>query len=222
VQRKTSDIVNFITDHAQVMHKMLQWTPSPYLLTIGQYTEGEGKLVWNGKHVGGGDRGWSYWAYQGALRAWQRQGGFVVNLSRDGLFMEWYQHMLKSIAKDTTETYISPRKPSQQVIAVVDESTDDGYTRGACISALSTISGISIGKAIKITDYCGSLAQALVFLSDPDHLALKRSDPTWPEGIANTAFANTIKWLGLKSGGEGEAQWREVVEITTRQVGKGG
>ncbi len=186
---------------------------------MGQYgCDEEGKLLWNGRRLGG-DKGWSYLAYQNTLLAWQWQAGYVISLSRDSLFLVWYGAVLKYLKRYQDTVVITPRKPSQQIIMTGVDS-DVGYERNACIAALCTIAGISVGKAIKITDYCGNLANAMVFLSDPDFLVSKKDNPDWPEGIANAAFANAIRWLGLQSGGEGVEQWREVMEIATRQVGK--
>ncbi len=216
VQRKTSDILNLITDHHQVLAKMQQWTSTPYLLTMGQYgCDEEGKLLWNGRRLGG-DKGWSYLAYQNTLLAWQWQAGYVINLSRDSLFLDWYGAVLKYLKRYQDTVVITPRKPSQQIIMTGDDG-EVGYERNACIAALSTIASISIGKAIKITDYCGNLAHAIEFLSDPDHLALKKDNPAWPEGVANIAFANASRWLGLHNGGEGAEQWREVMEIVNKK-----
>ena len=220
IQRKTSDVLNLITDHHQILAKMQQWTTMPVLLTLGQYgCDNDGKLLWNGKRLGG-DKGWSYWSYQGTLLAWQWANGCVINLSRDSLFVPWYEHAVKQLAQYQETVVITPRKPSQQIIMTGNDDDAAGYERNACIAALCTIAGISVGKAIKLTDYCGNLAHALAFLSDPDHLTLKKDNPAWPEGIANAAFANAIKWLGLQSGGEGAEQWREVMEIMQKTVGK--
>ena len=210
VQRKGTDILNFITDHNQILAKMLNWTAMPWLLTIGKYDEKDGKLTINGRQAGG-EKGWGYGSYLGALTAWQKRGGYVANITRDDLFITWYKSALHEMQDNATKL-IATRKPSQQLLMASGEGSD-AYTRDAAITALCTINGISLQKASAIVAYCGSLANCLVFLSDPDHLKMKGTDDRYPKGIGNTLFANAAYWLGLEAGGTGEDQWRDVMYI---------
>ena len=84
VQRKGTDILNFITDHDQILAKMQAHTAQAWLLTIGVYGERDDKLLINGR-VAGGDKGWRYTSYLGALLAWQHRGGYLGNISNDDL-----------------------------------------------------------------------------------------------------------------------------------------
>lgn len=215
VQRKSGpDILNFITDHKNIFAKMRAWTTQPWLLTVGSYTcDEQGKLVVDGQRAGGSE-GWSYWSYWGALRAWQIYGGYVDNIHRDAQLLDWVQKTLHAIEKSKDDVLVAPKKPSQTNLISSESVTQDGYERNACIMALCTIDGVSVAKAAAITDYCGGkLKDALRFLSDPEHLKLKKNDEQWPKGIASSVFANAARWLGLECGGENEEQWREVLEV---------
>jgi len=215
VQRKGTDILNFITDHDQILARMLKWTTMPWLLTIGKYDEKDGKLLINGRKAGG-EQGWYYSSYLGSLTAWQRRGGYVANIARDDLFIEWYKSALREI-QATDPKLVAPRKPSQQILMAEGEGSD-AYTRNAAITALSTINGVSLQKATAIVDYCGTLANSIVFLADPEHLKIKSSDDKFPKGIGNAVFANSAYWLGLEAGGMGDEQWRDVMYIVRRYV----
>lgn len=198
VQRKSGpDIVNFIRDHDQILAKMLKWTSQPWLLTIGLYAcDKDGKLSVEGHRVGGSE-GWSYWSHHGALRSWQIRGGFVDNIARDNLMLDWYQHVFKSLTVEPF-VYAMPRKPSQQIIIDADESDGTAYQRVACITALATIDNVGIAKAVAIADYCGTLAHAIEFLSDPSNIKYKDKSENYPKGVGSKIFANASRWLGLK------------------------
>ncbi len=215
VQRKSAgDVLNFIRDHNNILGKMLQWTEQPWLLLIGQFgCDKDSKLIVDGQRVGGSE-GWSYWSYWGALRAWQARGGYVDIISRDTLLLDWYKRVLTDLQNPQTEIMVAPRKPSQQLL--MPGSDPAAYERNAAISALATVDGIGLEKAIRIVDYCGGkLKNVLVFLSDPAHIAIKKDDATFPAGLGPVIFANFARWLGLASGGMGDEQWREVMVVGT-------
>jgi len=218
VQRKSgADVVNFIKDHDQILAKMLKWTNQPWLLTIGVYMcDKDNKLIVEGKRVGG-DTGWSYWSYWGALRSWQLRGGYVDNIVRDNMFMDWYDRTVKALNPEPI-VYAMPRKPSQQIIIDSEESDGEIYRRSAAITALATIDNVGIAKAAAIADYAGSLADALVFLSDPANIKYKNESENYPKGVGSKIFANTSRWLGLKNGGIGEEQWYQRMIIDTVYV----
>lgn len=220
VQRKSgADVLNFIRDHDQILAKMLKWTEQPWLLTVGVYMcDKDEKLVVEGKRVGG-DTGWSYWSLWGALRSWQLRGGYVDNISRDSMFIDWYNKTVKALNPEPV-VYAMPRKPSQQIIIDSEESDGEIYQRSATITALATIDNVGIAKAAAIADYAGCLADALVFLSDPANLKYKDKSENYPKGVGSKIFANTSRWLGLKTGGVGNEQWYQRMVIDTVYISK--
>lgn len=216
IQRKSGqDIINFIKDHDNILLKMRKWTERPWLLTIGNYScDNDNKLLINNQRAGGSD-GWSYWSYWGALHAWQMRGGFIDNITRDTQLLDWEQHILRIIEQHGKDVLVSPKKPSQNIIAAIDEDDPNSKIRANCINALTTIDGVSLGKATAITDYCGDLKNALLFLSDPTNIKLKKNDESYPKGIGSGIFANAAKWLNLESGGVDKEQWCEILRLVT-------
>jgi hypothetical protein len=214
IQRKSgADITNFITDHTQIAAKMHKYARAyaPWLLMVGDYkATREGKLVVDGRTTN-----WDYNAYQAALEAWQYQslpdahfdGGGITILQRDDLVLPWLQRWETRLAQPLPDKMLMPRKPSQ-VLSV------DGERNWR--TTLMSFPGISVELATRIADYCGTLANSLVFISNPDHIALK-ADADWPEGIGPSVFAKAHHWLGLEIGDEvteqlficEETRWRK-------------
>jgi len=207
VQRKGTDVLNFITDHHQIMAKMLKWTTSPWLLLSGQFTcNKEGNLVVNGR-AAGGNRGWDYFGLKNSLRSWQRAGGLWDEVSHDSLITAWVGNMYKQLQDgDSDEKTITSRKPSLHVTVVGESETPEDF----CIRVLSELPGIGVQKAIAITKYCGTLVNALSFLSDPTSISLKSIHENYPKGIGDITIANVRRICGLLNDGADNDAWYEV------------
>jgi hypothetical protein len=208
IQRKTgSDICNFITDHTIIAEKMHPWCKRfpPWLLAIGSFVCGQdGSLLVDGRKTH-----FQYTALLSALDNWQFQGlnggftgsGYTI-LARETLVKPWlnsWQARLESLPDTLT---ILPGKPSQAL-----ERLDSIQWR----TTLMTFPGIGLETATAIAQYCGSLATSIEFLSNPDHIVLKR-DADWPKGVGPSKFADAHKWLGLEIGDEEVEQMTTVME----------
>ena len=214
VQRKTGrDVVNFITDHSQVASKMLPWCKqfAPWLLLIGNYTcDKDGHLVVDGQALN-----WEYAAYVSALEAWQYQGidgalfdgGGVTILPRDNVAGAWATRWLDRLQNLDPTKDIAPFKPSQ---TVTSKSGHDDYPWRA---TLMTFPGIGLDTATKLAQYCGTLANSLTFLSNPDHIALKHNHD-YPKGIGPSKFADAHRWLGLEIS---DTQVEELAAVMTER-----
>lgn len=191
VQRKTGmDMLSSIPDLANIQAKMLEWTENipPWLLLVGEYKPTRR----GGVEVDGRASQWSYAAFQGALEKWQLRGGGVTILAHDSLVGPWVAHWHNDLASIAEDKLILPRKPTQNIITGV---RDDPY---AWRVTLATLPGIGPELATRIANYCGSLAMALCFLSDPAHIRFN-STTEYPKGLGVTAFAKAREWLGLDS-----------------------
>ena len=89
------------------------------------------------------------------------------------------------------ELVLSPRKPSQVLVAAPEER--------AWVITLATFPDIGLELANRIAAYCGTLADSLTFLSNPAHLKLKKGNTGFPKGVGKSHFVAAHRWLGLKN-----------------------
>jgi len=218
VQRKTGrDVTHFITDHAQIIAKMHPWCKrvAPWLLLIGSFAcDRDGRLVVDGQALH-----WDYNAYLAALDAWQYQGiasglfdgGGISILPRDNLAGQWATRWLDKLRNMAETKELAPFKPSQTV--TVKSAGEDYPWR----STLMTFPGIGLDIATRIAKYCGTLANALMFLSNPEHIMLKGCEG-YPEGMGPSRFSDAHQWLGLEIG---DTELEELVTVlSSRFTGK--
>jgi len=197
VQRKSGlDLISSIPDLSNILAKMLDWTAYPWLLIAGEYKINKrNKIV-----VGERETEWEYNAFLGALEDWQLHGGYYSILCRDGLIGPWVArwHDKVNVFRDQSEKLILPRKPTQ-VITVSNDSGNDMPWR----ATLASFPGIGIETATTIANYCGTLADSLVFLSDQNNIRLKDATSedgknTYPKNVGLAKLVDARQWLGLE------------------------
>lgn len=190
IQRKSgTDLLNSIPDLANIISKMLQWESAapPWLLVTGNFIATREGYV----SAGGHDTQWAYSAFIGALEAWQLRGGGITILTRDSLISQWVTNWYNKIGSVSKDKLILPRKPTQLVVSL-------GGDKQPWRMTIATFPGIGHELATRIAQYCGTLKDALVFLSDPRHHSLRKSD-RYPKGMGPSKFADAREWLGLES-----------------------
>jgi len=192
VQRKTTDLLASIPRLKESLIKMESAKPryGAWLLFVGDLTvdreTGTAKINGQSSH-------WQWSVVRNAIRRWQWRGGYVDFLKYDNMIAEWLGNCLDEIAKleAEPEVVVELRQPVQRIIGQqIDE------LRNVALQALMAFPDIGLKTAQLILDYCGSLAQCIVFLSNPTSLALE----TKPKGLGPTLFANFSRWLGLNPG----------------------
>ena len=198
IQRKTGrDVTHLITDHSEIIAKMHPWckTVAPWLLLVGSYgCNKEGALVVDGQALQ-----WEYAAFIAALDAWQYQGveasqfdgGGITILARDIVVTPWVNRWLDKLRAPEPKKILAPKKASQVLVLAKD---DDNLPWRI---TLMTFPGVGEELATRIAHYCGTLADSLAFISNPDHVTLKQDDK-FPDGFGPSKFANAHRWLGLE------------------------
>jgi hypothetical protein len=197
VQRKSGlDFVNSIPDLSNILAKMLDWTAYPWLLIAGEYKiTKKNKVI-----VGERETEWEYNAFLGALEDWQLRGGYYSILCRDSLngpwIARWYDKV--SVFTDQSDKLILPRKPTQTI--TVSNGAGDSMPWRA---TLASFPGIGIETATAIANYCGTLADSLVFLSDQNNIRLKNAvsednKNAYPKNVGLAKLVDARQWLGLE------------------------
>lgn len=217
IQRKTGkDITHLITDHSEIIAKMHPWCRriAPWLLVVGSYNcDGDGGLVVDGQATN-----WSYAAYQAALDAWQYQGleesrfdgGGVTILPRDNVVASWVSGWLDKLRGMEPVKVLAPKKASQVLTLAKDDDNLPWRT------TLMTFPGVGEELATRVANYCGTLADSLVFISNPDHTRLKQ-DENYPNGFGPSKFSKAHQWLGLEINDEYTEQ---LVRLEVARVAK--
>jgi len=192
VQRKSGmDALASIPDYSNILVKMLPWceTVPPWLVIIGEYKQGKDDCI----IIEGRQMQWRYNALHGALENWQIHGGGISWLARDSQLGAWvarWNDKVVALAAQP-ELVLSPRKPSQVLVAAPEER--------AWVITLATFPDIGLELANRIAAYCGTLADSLTFLSNPAHLKLKKGNTGFPKGVGKSHFVAAHRWLGLKN-----------------------
>ena len=197
VQRKSGlDLISSIPDLSNILAKMLDWTMYPWLLVAGEY-----KINKQGKVIAGErETEWGYNSLLGALEDWQLRGGYYTILCKDSLIGPWVArwHDKVDVFKDQSDKIILPRKPTQ-TITVSNSNGDDMPWR----ATLASFPGIGIETATAVANYCGTLADSLVFLSDQNNIRLKEvvsedGKNAYPKNVGQAKLVDARQWLGLE------------------------
>jgi hypothetical protein len=219
IQRKTGrDVTHLITDHSEIIARMHPWCKriAPWLLLVGSYNcNKDGALVVDGQALQ-----WSYEAFIAALDAWQYQGtvtsnfdgGGITVLPRDIIVTPWVNRWLDKLRAPESTKILAPKQASQILTLTKDENQPWRVT-------LMTFPGIGEELATRIADYCGTLADSLAFISNPDHILLKQ-DAKFPDGFGPSKFAKAHIWLGLEIGDTEVEQLARIMEPRTGKTRK--
>ena len=186
VQRKSElDLPSSIID-GRLYHslsKMIQWSPRPWLLIVGNLTENYGKAS-----VGSGKSNLTYGQVIAALDWYQMRGGFVTILDDADKIYAWcLEHQIrlhKVLDNPTKEIY--ERLPDQ-----ILSSPPRPWVR-----TLRTLPGIDVKLGNLIAEQSGSLAAAIINLSSYWWLTNKDQRPA---GIGEKTIRTIRNYLGLKS-----------------------
>ncbi len=164
------------------MAEMLKITRWAYLAIGGILYPGPENKTVNDRGV----TGWSWTALQGALLSAQELGVQIVQYARD----EDFAGLIKWLAE----------RPHEPTHLVAPTKTPNFYTTAERI--LTAFDGIGIEKAAALLSYCGSVGQALAFLTDMTtnngHVA----------GIGDVTKQKVRQMLGLEN-------WAELALIST-------
>lgn len=152
VQRKTGrDLTSSIPSLPGIEWRMLQWTPWPRLLFVGDLGySARGEAIIDGQATG-----FNYQAVVGALDAWQARGGCVTMLSRDGAMARWVSLRLDHL-RAPEEVHLTYRQPRQKLLAP-DPALD----------ILTVMPGVGPTRGRALLARHGSLVRVLVALSSP-------------------------------------------------------
>jgi len=195
IQRKTAgDFAASITDGRlyRSLHKMLQWSPHPWLAVVGRIENRNGYGFVDGVET------LQYNALMGALDYWQLRGGYYSILSNDDGFARWvlkWPERLEAVAANPE--HIVTRTPSQELL----EDNRVGF--------LAMLPGLGRGRARALLDASasaedaegqgGNLARALCIVTNRHGSGVR--------GIGEGTVKSVRDWLSI-----GEGQQLAVVD----------
>lgn len=174
VERKTaSDFLNTLRDdrlfpQLSAMRSVSVWC---YLALCGNLTPGPGGKAYRD----GVETGWNWSSVAGSLLSVQELGVHILWIPSD---LEFEAAIVRLGNRDRTPLRIQPAR---------DTAT---LSEGAIV--LSSLPGIGTDKAEALMKYCGTAADALAYLSDPDW-----EGPTAP-GIGEGTKRKVRRALGLE------------------------
>jgi len=177
IERKTAaDLLASIRDDrlsAQV-RALRALTPWAYLVICGELRPGTaGKAIVSGHEIG-----WNWASVQGALLTVQELGVHVVHVPGAGL-AEFEAAVLRLVNRDRSTLAIGAARES---VAIADAE-----------QVLMAFPGIGYERAQRILGYCGTLAHALVYLSNDAWKGTRE-----PSGIGRGLKERARHVLGLK------------------------
>jgi len=186
------DLVASVYDRRLInqLHRMLAYWDDPQLLhhcTVGQR---DGVALFNG-NKSRGKRKFTYKAYQSTIRAWQRCGGYVVNLDSGYSLLQWMQDEMERMRDDIDERLI--RNKQVRLVSLTSQE-----------ETLATFPGIGPTRAhdlwLALPQHHArqTLLQALCWMTDGYVVAVKG----WGKGLVK----KSRKHLGVE---EGERLWVE-------------
>ena len=175
VQRKTGqDLVSSITDGrlTRSLMKMREWGPLAWLVVVGTIERQGEKAVVDGRS------GLSYNAVIGALDWYQMRGGFVTVLDSDDSLSRWVGQWEGRFTKLESGAVTVSTQPAQQSMLPDDRSR-----------LLASIPGIGPDRARSLLSQAGSIASALVWLTNGTARQV--------DGIGPKSEESARAWLGL-------------------------
>ena len=148
------DFTSSIPDLASILKRMLIWSSRPWLLVIADVK----RDMLNQGIIDGQDCGYTWNEIQGAIDWWQLRGGMVNPFPiRKHEILSWCLDWLPRLRKIETEPIKIVTRSVNQFLA----ACPDG------LETLTTFDGIGIERATAMMEQCGTLADALTFLSNP-------------------------------------------------------
>jgi ERCC4-type nuclease len=174
IERKTpSDLLNSIRDDriwAQLAG-IRSLTPWAYLLITGELQRSQnGKVI-----VDRGETGWAWAAVQGVLLQAQEMGVFVVQCAGDA---DYEPAVIRLSARSHRKEMLVPCAREPRILSDTEK-------------VLTALPGVGLERVQALTEYAGSAAWALQYLTDTefkDHI----------EGVGNGTKAAVRRALGLR------------------------
>ena len=161
---------------------MLQWSTRPWLLIVGNLSEGYGKA-----QIGDHKSNLTYGQVIAALDWYQLRGGFITILDDDDKVYIWCQEqsvrLEKALAHPIKTVY--ERLPDQVL----------SYPPRPWGRTLRTLPGVDIKLGNLIAEWSGSLAAALINLASHSWLTDKDQRPI---GIGEKTIRTVRNYLGMK------------------------
>jgi hypothetical protein len=162
IQRKSgTDFTSSIPKLHEIFGRMRLWTPDPWLLVSANIgCNRHGKAVIDGK-----ESGFTHKQLVGIKMSWSLSGGNVIEISRDGLVghvLEYADSKLKKLQEEDTKFVVRHKWTRQNIVGANDP-------RWQWMQVLVDLPGIGSKKARAIAEYCGTLANSLEFLTDPNY-----------------------------------------------------
>lgn len=161
IQRKSgTDFTSSIPKLSEILGRMTLWTPDPWLLISANIgCNKDGKAIIDGK-----ESGFTHKQVVSAKMSWMLRGGSVIEISRDNLtshVIESAERKLNEFKTEKSKFIVRQKWSRQNIIGANDP-------RWQWMNVLTQFSGIGQKRAKAIADYCGTLVDAMIFLSDTD------------------------------------------------------
>ena len=174
IERKTpSDLLNSLREDRiwSQLAGIRTLTPWAYLVITGELQRSQnGKVV-----INRGETGWSWAAIQGALLQAQEMGVFVIMAANDE---DYEAAVVRLSARSHRKEMLVPPARDPRVMSDTER-------------VLTALPGVGLERVMALTEYAGSVAWALQYLTD---LEIKDKVP----GIGNGTKAAVRRALGLK------------------------
>lgn len=189
VQRKTTDLAPSLPELKRILSEMMALKPrfGSWLLFVGDLSDLNGKPQVNGQDV----YGMPNLTYQTMLMTfckWQLRGGLISQVKDARSVTSWVNGMMKLMAdiEANPEVVIEPRPIVQSIV----DNTATPWRR-----TLMSLPSIRERRANLIAEHCGTLAESLCWLTDPDSV---KKDHL--EGIGKGIVEAMRVYFGLKDG----------------------
>jgi hypothetical protein len=153
------DFTTSIPDLPAIEYRMLEWSKRPWLVVVADVKRDHNDIAL----VDGQDSGFTWNEVNGALDWWQLRGGMCHPFPiRKSDLLDWCKNWEPRLKKLQAEKIHFVTRPTNQFIFPSDGRAD-------ILSRLmsSSFSASGTKTALKLLEYCGTLANAIAYLSDP-------------------------------------------------------
>jgi ERCC4-type nuclease len=206
IQRKSGmDMLQSIPHLMDVLRRMREWDSMPWLAVSGDfYTDSTLKVICNDHKTN-----WHYHSYKGVLDAWQIAGGRYHSESTDDDLGDWILSLEEKVKKIAENPDWFTHREADKAHLKHDPRPWRAVLEG--------FPGVGAELSTRIADYCGNLANSLLWMTSVNQ-----------KGVKGVGTPTKLKWNAfcdldpdeclapIENDDSAWGRWRD----TIREVGK--